>query len=252
MIRAVLFDFGGVLTETCWDSQMIARITYDTLVSEGVTPPPNFIDIMLQVMDERHKRVLITMREETLEEIVRETLDRCALSITDEIVEKAVENIEEAPFCKLRKETPWVLRSLREMGLKLGIISNAPSPFPRKILQRHGLLEYFDAVIISCEVGYRKPHPKIFELALEELGVKSEEAIFVGDVLEIDIHGAQKLGMITVLMRYGDPDWKRRVHYLKEIIPYDGDPDYEIENLGELLDIVKQLLMRENAREKVQ
>jgi len=221
---------------------MIIRITYNTLVENGAQPPDNFFEIMDKVMEERHKRVLKTMIEETMEDIIWETLERCDMNADAVLVKKILERIEEAPFCKMRKETPRVIRVLKSMGFKLGVVSNAPSTFPRKILRRHGLLKYFDAVIISCEVKYRKPAAKIFQIALEKLGLRPRETIFVGDVKEIDIYGAKKLGMITVLMKYGDPDWKKRANYLKKILPYNEDPDFEIENLEELLDIVKQLI----------
>jgi putative hydrolase of the HAD superfamily len=55
-----------------------------------------------------------------------------------------------------------------------------------------------DAIVLSSEVGKRKPHPFIFQRALSELGVAADEALFVGDRLEADVFGASRVGMKTV------------------------------------------------------
>jgi len=55
-----------------------------------------------------------------------------------------------------------------------------------------------DTIVLSSEVGKRKPHPAIFERALSELGVDSSDALFVGDRLDADVLGASRIGMKTV------------------------------------------------------
>jgi putative hydrolase of the HAD superfamily len=61
-----------------------------------------------------------------------------------------------------------------------------------------GLAERLDFSVFSSEVGTRKPHPAIFERALEALGVEPERALFVGDRLYEDVRGASEVGMTTV------------------------------------------------------
>ena len=61
--------------------------------------------------------------------------------------------------------------------------------------------------MVSAEVGYRKPSPIIFQKALEQLKVKPQEAVMVGDTLEADVEGARKLGIKTILI---DPERARR------------------------------------------
>lgn len=95
------------------------------------------------------------------------------------------------------------LRWLRERGYRVGSVTNrglGGEPF-RDELQHHGLLDLFEVLSISCEVGYLKPHPRIFQHALDALGVEPEEAVMVGDSLRADIGGAKALGMTAVLKR---------------------------------------------------
>ncbi len=96
--------------------------------------------------------------------------------------------------------THRVLKHLRRRGIKMAIISN--TLVPACCLDRHlkseGLLEFFPTRIYSSTVHYKKPHPAIFRMALEELAVGPERAIFVGDSLKHDIRGAQRAGLIAI------------------------------------------------------
>lgn len=96
--------------------------------------------------------------------------------------------------------TREMLESLRQMGLKLAIVSNtcAPPCCLDRHLEREMLLEYFPTRVYSSTTLYRKPHRIIFESALEQLGVHASRAVFVGDLIARDIRGARRLGMRTV------------------------------------------------------
>ena len=86
---------------------------------------------------------------------------------------------------------------------KLGLITNGPSAIQRAKIERFGLVEYFDELIVSGEVGVAKPDPAIFNLALERLGVGPAEALFVGDSPEYDLRGAAAAGVPFVWMNPG-------------------------------------------------
>ncbi|MCL2646482.1 MAG: HAD family hydrolase [Phycisphaerales bacterium] len=99
-----------------------------------------------------------------------------------------------------------VLSDLRQAGTKLAIVSNTLVP-PECLdahLAREGLLEFFPVRIYSSMVRYRKPHPRIFQLALEQVGVPANRALFIGDLLIADIAGAKRAGMRTI--------WKPSLH----------------------------------------
>jgi FMN phosphatase YigB (HAD superfamily) len=117
-----------------------------------------------------------------------------------------------------------MLRRLRRR-YRLAVVSNFDyAPTPRGILAREGIAGLFDAVLVSAEVGWRKPEAAIFHAALEQLGIGPDQALFVGDRLEIDVAGAQGVGMRAAwINRTGDerPAGAAR-------------PDFEIKDLTEL------------------
>lgn len=239
MIRAVLFDFGGVLTETCWDRDYMARIIEQTFQELGVCIGKNFYDEFMRALDEAWARVVKTLIEERMEDIILDAVTRAGGRVDIGVIRAAVERIKDAPFCKVRKESKKVLKTLRDLGLKTGVVSNSPVNFHENVLSRSGLRKYIDVVVVSCDVGYRKPDPRIFKIALEALGVEPHEAIYVGDVPQIDVPGAKKLGMITVLMSSPEPV----IEYLQLPRPKDPvEPDYIIDELIELIDIVLRLM----------
>jgi HAD superfamily hydrolase (TIGR01549 family) len=111
----------------------------------------------------------------------------------------------------------------------VGLVSNYPCGATlRRTLAALGLAEHFDPVVISGEVGYVKPHPEPFKLALEQLGTPAERVLFVGDSWASDMVGGHLAGMATChhlgLAALQDHD-ERYARYR---------PDYTIEHLDEL------------------
>jgi putative hydrolase of the HAD superfamily len=93
--------------------------------------------------------------------------------------------------------------SLLKEDYSLGLLSNfTHAPAAREILRRTRLESLFDTIIISGEVGYRKPHPNVFNKLAHGLGVKKECILFTGDDPEPDIHGALRAGMNPVWFTY--------------------------------------------------
>ncbi len=95
------------------------------------------------------------------------------------------------------------LTDLKGQGLILGLISNVDrdiTPLSNKL----GLASLLQVVVTSQDVGFNKPQPEIFEEALRQAGVQASEAIYIGDQYQIDIIGANKVGMKGVLLDRGD------------------------------------------------
>ena len=111
----------------------------------------------------------------------------------------------------------------------LGIITNFDhTPTVHQLLVREKLQDYFGPVVISAEVGWRKPRREIFQKALDLLGIKAEQAIFVGNDLKIDVVGAQAMGIPTV--------WFNRHNEAPS--PHDPLPDYSVSRLEDLQNIL--------------
>jgi putative hydrolase of the HAD superfamily len=97
-------------------------------------------------------------------------------------------------------ETPGVLDSLRGR-YKLGVITNyMDGNTCQLVFDKLGYREIFDALVVSAEVGYRKPSRVIFEQALRETGSRPENCVMVGDMYDADVVGANNVGMRSVLV----------------------------------------------------
>jgi putative hydrolase of the HAD superfamily len=83
--------------------------------------------------------------------------------------------------------------------LVVGVISNA-TDLARRVLDHLDLSKYFDIMVLSDEVGVRKPSKRIFQIAAEEAGVSPHRCIYAGDKLAVDVVGARSAGMNAVLI----------------------------------------------------
>lgn len=97
----------------------------------------------------------------------------------------------------LYEDAPPVLEELRGLGLRIGLISNTGRDLPAFV--RHHAL-HVDIALSSRAHGRTKPHPSIFEAALDALGIGSREAVMVGDSLEDDVEGARRAGIRPILL----------------------------------------------------
>lgn len=100
------------------------------------------------------------------------------------------------------EDTLPALDALASHGVNLGVISNWDERL-RPLLEQLGLASYFDAIIVSCEIGFTKPSPVIFEVAARKLGLAPEFILHVGDSMESDVAGARSAGFQAVLVSRG-------------------------------------------------
>lgn len=122
----------------------------------------------------------------------------------DARIAKAVDTYFSAFFlhCHLIPGTKEMLSILRDI-YRLGLLTNfTHGPAAREIIDKLGLGPFFDVVLISGELGFRKPHPLVFRQLIEHLGVEKDQILYVGDDPEPDITGAQKAGLQPVLTTY--------------------------------------------------
>jgi len=132
------------------------------------------------------------------------------------------------PMAVQAKADPYaveMLKDLQQRNLKLAIVSNTfvpPSALDRHLVQED-LFHFFPLRVYSCEVGVRKPNPKIFSVTLEKLQVEPQEALFIGDSPTADIRGARRMGMYAALkvikQKRFHPDGKTFMVYSLDQIP---------------------------------
>lgn len=156
----------------------------------------------------------------------------CIFNITEEDLEKIDMLLLESHI--LDNETRETIVKLFEDGFYLGIISNNSIRNVEYILEREGIKKYFNKIIVSEEVKERKPNLKVYLKAFEDIP-KEEYAdiVFVSDELLEDLIGVKVLGVNTVWYEQDiNNEWKKKEEVLME-------PDYKINSMKELLDIVK-------------
>lgn len=104
---------------------------------------------------------------------------------------------KELQSVKLYPETIKVLQKLRSK--KIAVISNLATPYCQPFFTL-GLHKIVDAWIFSCDVGVRKPHPKIYGLLQQKWQIPVEQTLMVGDSLACDVHGPQQVGFDAILL----------------------------------------------------
>ncbi len=121
------------------------------------------------------------------------------------------------------------LISLREKGLRLGVVSDAPKMRAWLRLSEMNLTDFFDVVVTLDDTGELKPSRLPFEAAINKLQILPEEILFVGDNPGRDIAGAKELGMKTALAKYG------------QMFPSEGiKADFELGDIADLLTVISK------------
>lgn len=197
-------DFGGTLAE----GQMNWTDYHDALrgwlKGLGYAIELNQFKRAIRGALEELERVRAGGEELRLEEVYASALEKVGVPPDDYILED-IHNL----FKRHYRSTlyPCAEEMLEQLAdrYKIALISNTMSDQPRIILQQTGLIKYFKVVVCSRDLGIRKPNPRIFEHVLNELGVKPEEAVHVGDSIEADMEGALNSGITPVWIRTPEP-----------------------------------------------
>jgi epoxide hydrolase-like predicted phosphatase len=183
-MRALLVDFGGVLTTSIWPAFA------SFCEREGLER-----DAVRELFRSSPEALALLRGLETgeLEPAAFEPRFAKLLGLA------AGEGLIERLFCDLRPEEAMIgaVRAARAAGVRTGLVSNSWGP---EIYDPALLDGLFDAIVISGEVGLHKPQAGIYLLACERLGVDPAEVVFVDDLRE-NVAGAEEVGMVGVLHR---------------------------------------------------
>ena len=240
MIQAALFDLGGTLLEFNprrlpwleWERIGLANV-HTFLTARGHTLDLDHLGpLFASTLPGRWELAAQGIKNLRLGDILRESCAACGVILDETELDEAVAQYI-APVdreVQIYDDAIETVKSLRERGLKIGLISNTmwPGEYHRREMARFGLLPYFDHTLFSADVGLWKPQPEIYHLALEALDVSAEHAFFVGDIPQHDIAGAQAAGIKAVFKR-------------NDSFSLDGvKPDAQIAHLSDLLELVEQ------------
>jgi 2-haloalkanoic acid dehalogenase type II len=224
------FDFFGTLVEAKAEANHCITKVYQTLHQHELTPSLDAFRKTYREVASTHRRVRHTSHREVSNcVLLTETLQRLGYAVAQ--TRQPIVDAVDAYF------NPWVLtvyedvwRALKRLRstYRLGVISNFTyTPFLRRSLRRLGLDPYFERVLVSDEVGWRKPHPFMFHTFLQLMGVNAEDVLFVGDDYRHDVIGAKEAGMKVAWVRRGSS--QRDVEAVSSV-----KPDFIIHSLDEL------------------
>lgn len=197
-VKAVLFDLGGTLVSTTEIPEIYRKI----LEAHGIT---RSVEEISHAQEETEKHLDI----QELAVLFEEYWIRWNLQILNRLgikqnVEALAETITDRWWdyadVMLHPDVEETLQKLRVMGLKIGIVTNGLESDYRPILQKVGLLDFFDVKVGIDSVGKMKPDRDIFLYALNELEVSPGETLFVGDELMADYEGAKEAGLTPLLV----------------------------------------------------
>lgn len=149
--------------------------------------------------------------------------------------------VKDADETTLRAElTPGMaeaLHALKAAGHRLALVADSRPETPPNVLRQHGLYDLFDHLAISEVVGATKPDPRIFRAALDALGIPAEEygrVVMVGNNLERDVVGANRLGLISVFYHLNE---RRRT----QPCTADETPQHTVATPAELCALIARL-----------
>ncbi|MDH5634572.1 MAG: HAD family hydrolase [Candidatus Bathyarchaeota archaeon] len=237
VIRAVIFDFIGTLTDLVgYSLENSENKMFRSLIASG-------FDLGRKEFFEAYERAhheYWNIRYGQLKEItnavwISEALNHLGYAITadDKRIKTAVnaffENYLKA--LKLRVHAKKTLQRLSQ-EYQLGLISNYTyAPLIYAGLRKLKINEFFNVVVVSDEAGWRKPSPKIFREALRRLRLKVDQVLYVGDTPLEDIEGAKKAGVKTVFI-------PSQFNSLEDMQKAPLQPDHVIEKLSDIFKIL--------------
>jgi HAD superfamily hydrolase (TIGR01549 family) len=236
-IKAVIFDFIGTLTELIgYSHENSIDKLFKSLAANGYNVNH---ESFLKAYEETHQKYRKIRYEQLIEVTnavwVSEALSHLGYTTTPqkERIKTAVNVFFENYInsLKLRPSAKLTLQQLHET-YKLGLVSNfTHAPVIYAALRKLKINDFFNAVIVSEAIGWRKPHPKIFQEALEKLHLEADEVSYVGDTPLEDIQGATNVGMKTMFI-------PSQFNSLSDMQAAAQQPDYTIENLSDIVKIL--------------
>ncbi len=218
-LRAVIFDLGGTLLhyhdpQENDPQRPFRRVTQEGLRSMlarlaelGIRLPASdkAIETINSYIAQAYQAGVREMLGDTIEAPIRNALVELGIQLSEDQWSDARQDfyrtIDETVTPRLGVVD--TLRNLREAGYQLSLISNTwwAADLHDRHLAEQGLLEFLPLRIYSCNMPFAKPHPSIFHRVLDELSISPKQAVYVGDRSDVDIAGAQNVGMAGILIR---------------------------------------------------
>lgn len=235
-IRAVVFDLDNTLTDFIQAKDDAIRAAIQAMIDAGLP----------QDAAAAHRHIYRIYDKEGIEyqRVFDRFLQETMGAVDDRILAAAVIAYRRARdgSLVLYPHAKMVLNRLLRDGYGLAVVSDAPRFEAWLRLCQLGLHHHFDRVFTYDDTGARKPDPLPFRMALDELDVRPDQAVMIGDWPTRDVRGAKDLGIHTVWARYGDKSPPYKDESLKaDEVAAGGEADFIVDDLAQLLDVLDRL-----------
>ena len=206
LVKAIIFDFIGTLTNVKnYSLEASQTKLYMAIVEAGFNVSA---ESFLEAYSQSHEKYRIIRYQELVEVTnaiwISEALNSLGFKTNPEDTRiKTAVNVFFEDYLNSLELRPCVKKLLNKVSTeyKLGLISNFTyAPVIYAGIRKLGINQFFNAVLVSEEVGWRKPNTKIFEETLRRLDAIAEETVYVGDSPLEDIKGAKAIGMKTIFV----------------------------------------------------
>ena len=224
MIKAVIFDLDNTLLDFMKMKSSSIKAAISGMIESGLDLDPE--KAIKEIFDIYNKKGY--EYQDVLSEFITNKVGQLDYKILAGGVVEYKKAKEES--LSLYPEAYQTLILLSKMGLRLGIVSDAPSREAWIRLYTVKIHHLFDEVVTFNDTGVHKPGKEPFELMINKLNLKFENCIMIGDWPDRDIKGANQLGMKTAFAEYGST----------ENIPHSG-ADYDLKNITDIIHVIKDL-----------
>lgn len=224
MIRAVIFDLDNTLLDFVKMKETGVRAAITAMIEAGLKEDENSAYSFIFDLYDKHGWEYQLVFDDYL---------RDRLGVVDyKYLAAAIVSYRRAKEASLSvyPNVRKTLLTLLKMGMKLAVVSDAPSREAWMRIYYLNLHHIFDLVITFDDTMVQKPSPKPFKLALEKLGIPADSALMVGDWPERDVVGAKQVGMKTIFARYGD-SFKTK----------NSGADWDVDDIYDVARIIREL-----------
>jgi putative hydrolase of the HAD superfamily len=246
LLKGALFDLGETLMHltVTWEQVREWRVKaiYEAFTEHGLALELGDVKReYLRLHEEESEYAARTLEEIEIRESFVKLFDRLGVKPQQQPeMEDLVKRFFalEAESWALFPGIPEMLQQVHDLGLKMGLLSNARNDWAvREIMERLGLTRYFDVILTSAALGVRKPRPEPFREMLKLLGIEAAEAVMVGNSMEADIAGAVPLGIKTIRVIFGD-----NVDELRIGMEVTVDPDVTVSAASDVVSAIKRMM----------
>ncbi len=229
-LRAVLFDLDNTLIDFMRLKRTASDAAARAMIAAGADfafQPDEAGDILFgeylkDIEGDRVFEEFLRKHHRQKLRLDQHTVDRITAAAVNAYLKAKLVHSE--PYPQVRR----TLLHLARLGLKMGIVTDAPRFKAYQRLEAAGLVDFFDFVITHTDHGEHKPHERPFREALDHLGTPPQAVLMVGDWPQRDMEGAKALGMQTAWAKYG--------HHTYDDPPEEAD--FVLERFGDLTRIV--------------